>query len=43
MVSLRYADLTLANSPITPIQSDIYALILGTFHWQSGSRGLECA
>lgn len=36
VVALRYADVPLANSPIAPIQQEVYALILGTFRWEDG-------
>lgn len=39
VVALQYADSPPGNSPIAPVQRDIYALILGSFRWNGeGSR-----
>jgi len=34
VVGLRYADIPVANQPMSAVQQDVYALILGTFRWQ---------
>lgn len=33
VVGLRFWDVPPANSPIAPVQRDVYALILGSFRW----------
>jgi len=38
VVALRFADVPPANSPIAPVQRDVYAFILGSFRWEPGDN-----